>query len=57
LVNRQVQSPLAIERRFGLTGGNIFQGAMTLPHFPDRLDHMARFSLNAVVYMLCDLRG
>jgi len=25
-----VLSPLDIERRFGLTGGNIFQGAMTL---------------------------
>src|SRR5437867_4056739 len=27
---RQVLSPLDLERRFGLTGGNIFQGAMTL---------------------------
>jgi phytoene dehydrogenase-like protein len=30
VVARQVLSPLDIERRFGLTGGNIFQGAMTL---------------------------
>jgi phytoene dehydrogenase-like protein len=30
VVNRQVLSPLDLERRFGLTGGNIFQGAMTL---------------------------
>src|SRR5260370_17187824 len=27
---RQVLSPLDIERTFGLTGGNIFQGAMSL---------------------------
>jgi phytoene dehydrogenase-like protein len=31
VVARQVLSPLDLERRFGLTGGNIFQGAMTLP--------------------------
>jgi phytoene dehydrogenase-like protein len=30
VVARQVLSPLDIEERFGLTGGNIFQGAMTL---------------------------
>jgi phytoene dehydrogenase-like protein len=30
VVARQVLSPLDLERRFGLTGGNIFQGAMTL---------------------------
>jgi phytoene dehydrogenase-like protein len=30
VIGRQVLSPLDIERRFGLTGGNIFQGAMTL---------------------------
>jgi phytoene dehydrogenase-like protein len=30
VINRQVLSPLDLERRFGLTGGNIFQGAMTL---------------------------
>jgi phytoene dehydrogenase-like protein len=30
VVDRQVLSPLDLERRFGLTGGNIFQGAMTL---------------------------
>jgi phytoene dehydrogenase-like protein len=30
VIDRQVLSPLDIERRFGLTGGNIFQGAMTL---------------------------
>jgi phytoene dehydrogenase-like protein len=30
LISYQVLSPLDIERRFGLTGGNIFQGAMTL---------------------------
>jgi phytoene dehydrogenase-like protein len=29
VIDRQVLSPLDIERRFGLTGGNIFQGAMT----------------------------
>ncbi|HYS81321.1 MAG TPA: NAD(P)/FAD-dependent oxidoreductase [Anaeromyxobacteraceae bacterium] len=29
VIARQVLSPLDIERRFGLTGGNIFQGAMT----------------------------
>ena len=29
VINRQVLSPLDLERRFGLTGGNIFQGAMT----------------------------
>jgi phytoene dehydrogenase-like protein len=31
IVHRQVLSPLDLERTFGLTGGNIFQGAM-LPH-------------------------
>jgi phytoene dehydrogenase-like protein len=30
VIARQVLSPLDIERRFGMTGGNIFQGAMTL---------------------------
>jgi phytoene dehydrogenase-like protein len=30
VIDRQVLSPLDIERRYGLTGGNIFQGAMTL---------------------------
>lgn len=30
VIARQVLSPLDIERIFGLTGGNIFQGAMTL---------------------------
>jgi len=30
IIHRQVLSPLDLERRFGLTGGNIFQGAMTL---------------------------
>ena len=30
VIERQVLSPLDLERRFGLTGGNIFQGAMTL---------------------------
>jgi phytoene dehydrogenase-like protein len=29
VIERQVLSPEDIERRFGLTGGNIFQGAMT----------------------------
>ncbi len=29
VIHRQVLSPLDLERRFGLTGGNIFQGAMT----------------------------
>ena len=29
VIARQVLSPLDLERRFGLTGGNIFQGAMT----------------------------
>jgi phytoene dehydrogenase-like protein len=29
VIARQVLSPLDIERRFALTGGNIFQGAMT----------------------------
>ncbi|HZT80383.1 MAG TPA: amine oxidase, partial [Gemmataceae bacterium] len=29
---RQVLTPPDLERTFGLTGGNIFQGAMTLPH-------------------------
>jgi phytoene dehydrogenase-like protein len=31
VVAREVLSPVDLERRFGLTGGNIFQGAMTLP--------------------------
>lgn len=31
VIARQVISPLDLERTFGLTGGNIFQGAMTLP--------------------------
>ena len=31
VIDRQVLSPLDLERRFALTGGNIFQGAMTLP--------------------------
>jgi phytoene dehydrogenase-like protein len=30
VIDRQVLSPLDIERRFALTGGNIFQGAMNL---------------------------
>jgi phytoene dehydrogenase-like protein len=30
VIDRQVLTPLDLERRFGLTGGNIFQGAMTL---------------------------
>lgn len=30
VIARQVLSPLDLERRFGLTGGNVFQGAMTL---------------------------
>ena len=30
VIDRQVLSPLDFEREFGLTGGNIFQGAMTL---------------------------
>jgi phytoene dehydrogenase-like protein len=30
VLERQVLSPLDLERRFGLTGGNIFQGAMGL---------------------------
>jgi phytoene dehydrogenase-like protein len=29
IIAREVLSPLDLERRFGLTGGNIFQGAMT----------------------------
>jgi phytoene dehydrogenase-like protein len=31
VIDRQVLSPLDLERRFALTGGNIFQGAMTFP--------------------------
>jgi phytoene dehydrogenase-like protein len=30
IIHRQVLSPLDLERTFGLTGGNIFQGAMPL---------------------------
>jgi phytoene dehydrogenase-like protein len=30
MLHRQVLSPLDLERTYGLTGGNIFQGAMTL---------------------------
>jgi len=30
ILHRQVISPLDLERTFGLTGGNIFQGAMSL---------------------------
>jgi phytoene dehydrogenase-like protein len=30
VIHRHILSPLDLERRFGLTGGNIFQGAMTL---------------------------
>jgi phytoene dehydrogenase-like protein len=30
VIARQILSPLDLERTFGLTGGNIFQGAMTL---------------------------
>ncbi|HEX5435744.1 MAG TPA: NAD(P)/FAD-dependent oxidoreductase [Gemmatimonadaceae bacterium] len=30
VVHRQVLSPVDLEQRFGLTGGNIFQGAMTI---------------------------
>jgi phytoene dehydrogenase-like protein len=30
VIDRQVLTPLDLERTFGLTGGNIFQGAMTL---------------------------
>lgn len=32
VIARQVLTPPDLERTFGLTGGNIFQGAMTLPH-------------------------
>jgi phytoene dehydrogenase-like protein len=31
VLHREVLAPPDLERRFGLTGGNIFQGAMTLP--------------------------
>jgi len=30
VIDRQILTPLDLERRFALTGGNIFQGAMTL---------------------------
>ena len=30
ILHRQVLTPLDLERIYGLTGGNIFQGAMTL---------------------------
>jgi phytoene dehydrogenase-like protein len=30
ILHRQVLTPLELERRFGLTGGNIFHGAMPL---------------------------
>jgi phytoene dehydrogenase-like protein len=30
VIDRQIVTPLDLERRFSLTGGNIFQGAMTL---------------------------
>ncbi len=30
IIGRQILTPLDIERTFGLTGGHIFQGAMTL---------------------------
>ncbi|MBY0525093.1 MAG: NAD(P)/FAD-dependent oxidoreductase [Gemmataceae bacterium] len=30
VIDRQILTPLDLERRFGLTGGNIFHGAMTL---------------------------
>ena len=30
VLHRQVLTPLDLERRFGLTGGNIFQGSMAL---------------------------
>src|SRR5690606_16234826 len=30
ILHRQVRSPLDLERTYGLTGGNIMQGAMTL---------------------------
>jgi phytoene dehydrogenase-like protein len=30
VIGRQVLSPIDLERRFGLTGGNIMQGAMSL---------------------------
>ena len=30
MIARQVLTPLDLEREFNLTGGNIFQGAMTL---------------------------
>jgi phytoene dehydrogenase-like protein len=30
VVNRQILSPLDLERRFGITGGNIFHGEMSL---------------------------
>src|SRR2546430_7468483 len=38
VIDRQVLSPLDLERRFGLTGGNIFQGAMTLDRKSTRLN-------------------
>jgi len=30
IIDKQVPTPLALERRFGLTGGNIFHGEMSL---------------------------
>src|SRR5208282_393466 len=30
VIDRQILSPVDLERRFGLTGGNIFQGSMLL---------------------------
>ena len=39
-MHRQVLSPLDLERTYGLTGGNIFQGAMSLNQLgPFRTPH------------------
>ena len=55
VVGREVLSPLDLERIFGLTGGNIFHGAMT----PDRLLSMrptpdwARYATPLPHFYLC----
>jgi len=55
VIAREVLAPPDLERRFGLTGGNIFQGAMTLPQlfFMRPLPGYARYRMPVRDLYLC----
>jgi phytoene dehydrogenase-like protein len=55
VIAREVLAPPDLERRFGLTGGNIFQGAMTLPQlfFMRPVPGMARYRTPVRGLWLC----